>query len=181
VGRGAGPGRAQQSVQSLLKNVYGTAVFRLPGLAAVVQSRAGLKTDGTDGCEACIQSTDQTRPDGAEGSGRLCRPSRYLSKRRRISRGYSTHPMVISVFTWKKIWPLHFQSRRSNEQVDAGRMAHVCSRSSAFALVQVYGSTFLAAPRGEDRGRKRGHTDKAPDETTSRVDGSCSHPKRSLR
>jgi len=53
---GAGPGRARQSVQPLLKNVYGTAVFRLSGLAAVVQSRAGLKTDGTDGtddCEAC--------------------------------------------------------------------------------------------------------------------------------
>ena len=51
---GAGPGRARQSVQSSLKNVYGTAVFRLPGLAAVVQSRAGLKTDGTDDCEAWL-------------------------------------------------------------------------------------------------------------------------------
>ena len=50
---GAGPARARQSVRSSLKNVNGTAVFRLPGLAAVVQSRAGLKTDETDDCEAC--------------------------------------------------------------------------------------------------------------------------------
>jgi len=50
----SGAGGARQSVQSSLKNVYGTAVFRLPGLAAVAQSRAGLKTDGTDDCEACL-------------------------------------------------------------------------------------------------------------------------------
>jgi len=57
---GAGPGGAWQSVQSSLKNIYGMAVFRLPGLAAVVQSRAGLKTDGTDDCEACSTQPSPT-------------------------------------------------------------------------------------------------------------------------
>ena len=59
---GAGPGRARQSVQSSLKNVYGTAVFRLPGLAAVVQSRAGPKTDGTEDCEACPPLQSRSAP-----------------------------------------------------------------------------------------------------------------------
>ena len=68
-------GRARQSVQSSLKNVYGTAVFRLPGLAAVVQPRAGLKTDGTDGCEACLRPIAV----GAPTTLRACSPSGRLS------------------------------------------------------------------------------------------------------
>jgi hypothetical protein len=57
-GRG---GRARQSVQSSLKNVYGTAVLRLPGLAAIVQSRAGLKMDETDDCGPwCFRSRRRT-------------------------------------------------------------------------------------------------------------------------
>jgi hypothetical protein len=68
-GVGAGPGRAPQSVQSSLKNIYGTAVLRLPGLAATVESRAGLRTDGTDYCEAWSKSPVRER-ESTGGSSR---------------------------------------------------------------------------------------------------------------
>ena len=59
---GAEPGWAWQSVQSSPKNAYGTAVFRLLGLAAVAQSRAGLKTEGTDDCEAWMCTQHPKKP-----------------------------------------------------------------------------------------------------------------------
>ena len=51
--RGQG-GCTWQPFWSWLKNIYGMVICTLPGLAAVVQSLAELKTDGADDSKSCL-------------------------------------------------------------------------------------------------------------------------------
>jgi hypothetical protein len=73
-GWGGGPGRGPQSVPSSLKNIYGTAALRLPGLAAILQSRARLRMDRTDYCEAWQGPAEDPWGGGQEGNEEMEKP-----------------------------------------------------------------------------------------------------------